>query len=295
MDPTTRHRVEDWQTLCIKITQFQKAMIDLAANCSLRRGICRHISNGVEAVRSDDCARLKDWILTFLSFTKEVITPPISPTGNKSNRGWNHELTASLLCPINLPATQETYWEIVDGNIIVTADQFPHFLYPHNHQYQPGDDLTAELLQGYLMIRTAKFIFISPGSALSAPGKSGSSRHGNAALAGITSVNARMVAYVAVQLHFALSSTPDWGQKNHSVFNYCRFYWNIVSVIEDDDKEGQAILEHYNYHLWGNKAGFTSNAGPETNAADANQVPAAPSDLDILRAQCASKRARREA
>lgn len=122
MDPATRHRVEDWQTLCIKITQFQKT-IDLAANRSLRCGICRHvcmpfyfmcssltglkISNGVEAVRSDDCARLKDRILTFLSFTKEVITPPISPTGNKSDRGWNHELTASLLCPINLPATQE--------------------------------------------------------------------------------------------------------------------------------------------------------------------------------------------
>lgn len=46
-----------------------------------------------------------------------------------------------------------TYQEIVDGNIIVTANQFPRFLYPHNHQYQPGDDLTAELLRGYLMIR----------------------------------------------------------------------------------------------------------------------------------------------
>ncbi|KAG9224501.1 hypothetical protein CCMSSC00406_0002348 [Pleurotus cornucopiae] len=113
--------------------------------------------------------------------------------------------------------------------------------------------------QGYLMIRAAKFILIGRSCATSEPGAS-TGRRGNAALAEINTITPRVIAYIAVQLHFALSSQSTWGLKDRALFDYHKFYWNIVSFFEEDESGGQDILEHYNYHLWGDKSGCSSSA-----------------------------------
>ncbi|KAJ8520622.1 hypothetical protein ONZ45_g2563 [Pleurotus djamor] len=47
-----------------------------------------------------------------------------------------------------------TFDDIKDGKISVNADQFPRFLYPYGHEMLGKSGLRAELLKGYLLIRS---------------------------------------------------------------------------------------------------------------------------------------------
>jgi hypothetical protein len=98
------------------------------------------------------------------------------PVKTKSNRGFNNKATALLLCPQSL--VQE-YWKdcdeyssgsllpaqltvlfryrahFLDGTIRITANKWPHFLYP-TRAYDPND-IDRGLLQGYLLVRVSYF------------------------------------------------------------------------------------------------------------------------------------------
>ncbi|KAF9494926.1 hypothetical protein BDN71DRAFT_1448326 [Pleurotus eryngii] len=262
-----RHQCEDWDVLCNKIPGFKESMMMLASKRTLRHDVACHLTNGIEAVCCDDCAALKERLPSFILFDpKETLDPPIAMSGNKGDQGFNHKVTGFLLCPITLPTTTETYNKILDGNIIVTAKQLPRFLYPldHNHDTQT---LLDGVFEGYLMVRAAKFILIGCSCATSAPGASTAWR-GNAALANITTVTPQIIAYVAVQLHFALSSQSTWGSKDKGHFNYHKFYWNIISFFDADPDAGKEIIGHYNYQLWGDKAGFSGSASQDANGGD---------------------------
>ena len=62
---------------------------------------------GMNAAHGDDTAGLKKTILSYLlSDTSKGLAPVISPT-NKSEHGWNHLVTAELLCPLAWEACEE--------------------------------------------------------------------------------------------------------------------------------------------------------------------------------------------
>ncbi|KAL6299792.1 hypothetical protein BKA93DRAFT_707185, partial [Sparassis latifolia] len=123
-----------------------------------------------------------------------------------------------------------TYANIKAGRIRVTADQWPRFVYPDGHVYNPEDE-EAGLLRGHLMVRSAKHLFTGPSSALQGPGWT-KGRSSNAKIIGMKKITPRAVAYVAVQVRFAISDVQDWTDTDRD-FDYKKFFWNIVEIFKD--------------------------------------------------------------
>ncbi|EPQ54114.1 hypothetical protein GLOTRDRAFT_26664, partial [Gloeophyllum trabeum ATCC 11539] len=108
--------------------------------------------------------------------------------------------------------------------------QFPRFLYPDGREYDKNN-LEDGLFGGHVMIRCAKHLLVGPASALRPTGyKKG--RAGNAKVMGVNSITPRIIAYIAVQVGFALSDVQEWNQLDHD-FNYQSFFWNILTLFED--------------------------------------------------------------
>ncbi|KAJ7793948.1 hypothetical protein B0H14DRAFT_2622324 [Mycena olivaceomarginata] len=115
-------------------------------------------------------------------------------------------------------------------------------MYPKGHMY---DDLDIEdkLLEGHLPIAAAKQIYQGPSAALQTPGyhrgKAGNAaRNGQERLGRATS---RTSAH----------SLGSWSADNGS-FSYQDFYWSIVDLFQGG--EGQAILDIFNYHVFGTQS-----------------------------------------
>ncbi|KZT30275.1 hypothetical protein NEOLEDRAFT_1055026, partial [Neolentinus lepideus HHB14362 ss-1] len=190
------------------------------------------------------------------------LNPPIPVKGvPKSLRGWNHEVTAALLTPVDLgyDLTLASFnANVKTGRESVTAMQLPRFLYPEGHEYRE-DDIEEGLFHGHLMIRvrpfvlllsltqlepsqSAKHLFVGPGSSLKGPGyKKG--RAGVAKIIGMNKITPRAIAYVACQVRFALSDVQEWNQTDRD-FDYTQFYWNIVSLFDND--ECAEVIRFYN-------------------------------------------------
>lgn len=114
---------------------------------------------------------MKSSLPTFILLdTKKTLDPAIATSGNKSDRGFYHPITAALLCPISLPATDEyvifsnpaqrvanvicrTFKNVQDGHIVLNAKQLPRFLYPNDRTDTSG--ISDRVFEGYLMIRVS--------------------------------------------------------------------------------------------------------------------------------------------
>ncbi|KAG6895032.1 hypothetical protein C0992_003454, partial [Termitomyces sp. T32_za158] len=276
--PEDRHLRESWKILKAIIPNFCEHMIDLHADKKTRNMVFSMINRARDDVRADDTSGLKIHAPSYLLKNKtDLICPPL-PKAEKALRGWGHPQCAAALCPVELSASDETYAMIEAGNIIVTADQLPRFLYPDGHVFDP-DNIYLNLLHGHYCFRVGKHIFQGPSSSLAEPGWS-RGRSGNAALIGITSMTPRSIAYIVVQARFAISSASQWGAWDKN-FDYSKFYWNIVDLFEDG--EGQDIIEAFNYQIFG----MSDPSAPSTSL-----TPAGPSYFDLLRQQRAAKRAR---
>ena len=87
----------------------------------------------------------------------------------KSDQEFYHPVTASLLCPIKYPKTDEfvlsffyscvvlkfyirTIQAIRAGTLAVTAQLLPSFLFPDGHVYD-ANDISHNVLRGHIMIR----------------------------------------------------------------------------------------------------------------------------------------------
>ncbi|KAJ7257351.1 hypothetical protein C8J57DRAFT_550447 [Mycena rebaudengoi] len=110
---------ESWKILKATIPKFAEDMIELGGNRKLRKAVSMEIQTGLKGARSDDTSTLKkdipEYLLPPVPRAPEgqpqpkaaVLDPPIPPNGSKACRGFNHPVTAKLLCPIGLPATAE--------------------------------------------------------------------------------------------------------------------------------------------------------------------------------------------
>ncbi|KIM89596.1 hypothetical protein PILCRDRAFT_60503 [Piloderma croceum F 1598] len=182
------------------------------------------VQKGASSARSDDTKTLKGAVLAWITPRGQPLNPPLFHNV-KSDRGFHHERTGALLCPCGLD------WSNVDGEMPVSGDQWPIFVY-QGYTYDPDDPWNG-LLWSTILVSGYKHIFTSPSSVEQEPK---ATRSGNARIHGMTRVTAASIAYIATQIRFALSSSPVFS-KTDTVTDSERFYNSILDFLEEPDEK----------------------------------------------------------
>ncbi|KAJ7198060.1 hypothetical protein C8J57DRAFT_1545726 [Mycena rebaudengoi] len=154
---------------------------------------------------------------------------------------------------------------------------------PDGHAYNENN-LDTGLLEGHTFRAAMKQIYQGPYAALQADGYN-RGKAGNAALNGISALTLRDVAYVAIQVRFALLSVQNWSTSDGD-FSHSDFYWNVIDSLSG---EGAEIIQQLNFLTVMCSAPTTPRNIPHRwNLRGDN-------DFDRLAAQHAAKHARKEA
>ncbi|KIN98941.1 hypothetical protein M404DRAFT_156486, partial [Pisolithus tinctorius Marx 270] len=208
------------------------------------------LNRGADGAKGDDTSTLKHVVISWLMERCPTLNPVLD-SHRKSSRGFNHEVTGRLLCPVDYdwdnPSVKAGIQEY-HPDYLVTAYSWPSFLY--KGKYDPKNP-TDGLFQGELLIRAFRCIFTSPSSA-NAPvdgdlhsckvrriNKTDRMRCDVAGLLQMRAVQPQAIAYIAVQLRFALSSCESWCIKDED-FDYEVFYQNIVDYFEQPGSSERA-------------------------------------------------------
>ncbi|KAF8834708.1 hypothetical protein BDN67DRAFT_914422 [Paxillus ammoniavirescens] len=192
------------------------------------------LQKGANGARADDTKGMKTAIVDWITPKGKSLNPHI-PCNVKSGRGFNHECTGALLCPAGFNwSNTETRTKLVNGQIQVTGDQWPVFLYA-NYTYDTEDPWNGLLCSG-LLVSAFKHIFTSPSSVDQEPK---ATRSGNARIHGMRSVTKTLIAYVATQqTRFALSSAQVFSRTD-LVTDSERFYGSIVELLDDPEEKDE--------------------------------------------------------
>ncbi|KAG1903121.1 uncharacterized protein F5891DRAFT_978157 [Suillus fuscotomentosus] len=180
------------------------------------------LNKGADSARGDDASSLKKTVASWLNESRPTPNPPISSV-DKSGRGFYHDATGELLCPVDFHWANPSHRtkegiRNYEPDFQVTAHSWPAFLYS-NGKYDP-DDPTKGLFKSAWLVRTFKHIFTSPSSAgeirpdeeeplgyqESSHKRSRTSgerrtRSNIATILGMRSVQPRAIAYSAVQFY----------------------------------------------------------------------------------------------
>ncbi|KIM71549.1 hypothetical protein PILCRDRAFT_82683, partial [Piloderma croceum F 1598] len=212
------------------------------------------LRKGSDMARGDDAGNLKLAVVVWVDEIFGPSQPPLKPT-SKDERGLENDNTGRLLCP------GEYKWDDAEirtlirqghADFLVTAQSWPIFLYA-GHKCNEAD-MEEGLFKSALLLKASYFItlpYISHFKNLAA------TRSHVASLIGLRKVTPRLIAYVAVQLRFALSSANTW----HVVdidFNHEEFYTAIVNYFEITPGP-VAAAEVANLLAWWNRC-VTTNA-----------------------------------
>ncbi|KAG5634421.1 hypothetical protein H0H81_002055, partial [Sphagnurus paluster] len=271
-----------WNVLCEMIPGFKNRMLELSGDHSARKAICREIRAGMKKVRSDDTNLLKHGILSFMLLGAPTDQPSPALDGKtRHNHGWNHPQTARLLCPAKYDPTPENLEKLHKGELACTAFTFPRFLFPDNYVFDP-EDILHLIFRGHILFRACRFIFNGPLTALLDPG-SQQGESGNAAIAGLTEMTPRMIAYAAVQVRFALSLQSSWSISD-GAFNYSDFFWVIVHLFGDTE-DSKTHLANFNREVFGSPQG--THSPPEATPVQDEGS----NDFELASRQRAKKRA----
>ncbi|KAG0691546.1 hypothetical protein DFH29DRAFT_1010795 [Suillus ampliporus] len=204
------------------------------------------IGKGASGARGDDTKSLKSATLDWISPKGAAIQPPLH-RNSKIDRGFNHKLTGSLLCPAGLDWNDaETRENLRSGEISVCGDQWPVFLYA-NYIYD-AEDPWCGLLRSRLLTCAYKHVFTSPSSVDKDPK---ATRSGNARLHGMNCVTTASIAYIATQVRFSLSSSSVFSQTDTSTDSET-FYHSLLNLFEDPDesKEVAELLIWWNCQVF---------------------------------------------
>ncbi|KAG1759765.1 hypothetical protein EDD22DRAFT_980929 [Suillus occidentalis] len=184
------------------------------------------IGKGASGARGDDTKSLKPAILDWLSQKGAAIQPPLH-RNSKIDRGFNHELTGSLLCPAGLDwHDAETRENLRSGEILVCGDQWPVFLDPW-----------CGLLRSPLADSVSGEIFSLRSTKTPKPRAPEMAR-----LHGMNCVTAASIAYIATQCSLELNTTTDSET----------FYHSLLDLFEDPDesKEVDELLTWWNRQVF---------------------------------------------
>ncbi|KAF8200969.1 hypothetical protein BJ912DRAFT_843657 [Pholiota molesta] len=209
------------------------------------------LQKGASSARSDDTKSLKSAIIDWLMPPGESLTPPL-PRNVKDNRGFNHEITGSLLCPAGVDWADREQVKIKQklrtGELTVSGDQWPIFLYK-SYEYDDSDPWQG-LLQSMILVKTFRHIFTSPSSV---DKEAKATRSGNARIHGMTRVTHASIAYAATQARFALSKAGVFTRSDF-VTDSERFYNSLLDLLEDPEEtaEVDALLAWWNRQVFPN-------------------------------------------
>ncbi|TEB31337.1 hypothetical protein FA13DRAFT_1754812 [Coprinellus micaceus] len=205
------------------------------------------ITKGVSSARSDDTKSLKSAVVDWITPKNQYLNPPIQ-RNVKTDRGFHHERTGELLCPVNLNWKDEKIRrDLETGKIIPSGDLWPRFLY-QDHQYNPTDPWKG-LLRSALLVKAYKHVFTSPSSAYGDEVKA--TRSSNARIHGMTSVTPASLAYVATQVRFALSSSATFSRTD-TITDSEYFYNLIIDLLEEESEalEVAELLQWWNQQIF---------------------------------------------
>ncbi|KAN0091394.1 hypothetical protein V8E55_004960 [Tylopilus felleus] len=307
-DPATATQEQNHLHCCYKelvrwVPSIQRLLGSQADEFELRDAY-KELNDGADGARGDDTASLK-------------IAPPPKPLfkpKTKAGHGFYHEVTGELLCPTEYNWNDKVTKRRIRNlhtSCLVTAYNWPGFLYKDG-VYDPNDRQKG-LFKGKLLMQAFKHIFTSPSSTsphemiLEDNGDSGDGDEGAmllddgdseppskrfkptdggrtrshvAALLGMRSVQPRAIAYIAVQLRFALSNCRTW-RTHDGNFDHQQFYDNIVNWFERP-RDSNAKVRVDEVLLWWNRNVF----GPENAMVYCPQPVEGTSAAATLMEQC---------
>ncbi|TEB22934.1 hypothetical protein FA13DRAFT_1640577 [Coprinellus micaceus] len=190
------------------------------------------LTKGVNSARSDDTKSMKSAIVDWITPPRQVLQPPI-PRNIKTDRGFHHERTGELLCPVNLDWNDtKIRRDLKSGQLSPAGDLWPRFLY-RGFEYNSKDPWEG-LLRSSLLVMAYKHVFTSPSSVTG--GASKATRSSNARIHGMEQVTIPSIAYIATQVRFALSSQAVFSRTD--LITDSEFFYNlIIELLEDPDEE----------------------------------------------------------
>ncbi|KAG2059466.1 hypothetical protein BDR06DRAFT_979970 [Suillus hirtellus] len=216
---------------------FQELLKSVAGleECLMQSGedevdiVAELLTKGASGARGDDTKSLKGSVLDWITPKGQNLVPPLA-RNVKVHCSFHHEWTGALLCPAGLDwSNSETKAKLQSGEIIVTGDQWPLFLYA-NYHYDPEDPWNGLFWSALLAYR---HIFTSPSSVDKEPK---ATRSGNARIHRMTQVMLPSITYIAMQIQFALTSSPVFSHTD-MVTDSERFYNSILEIFEDLDEK----------------------------------------------------------
>ncbi|KAG0694655.1 hypothetical protein DFH29DRAFT_985192 [Suillus ampliporus] len=183
--------------------------------------IAELLTKGASGAWGDDTKSLKGSVLDWITPKGQNLIPPLA-RNVKIDCGFHHERTGALLCPAGLDwSNSETKTKLQSGEIVVTRDQWPLFLYADYHY--DSEDPWNGLFRSALLVSAYKHIFTSPSSVDREPKAT-------------CSVTLPSIAYIATQVRFSLTSSPVFLHTD-TVTDSERFYNSILDVFEDLDEK----------------------------------------------------------
>ncbi|KAG2737853.1 hypothetical protein P692DRAFT_201732442, partial [Suillus brevipes Sb2] len=228
---------------CPSVRTFMQS----SAECSEVAAMCNKLNRSADAARGDDTTSLKFAVVSWLMQTSPTPNPVI-PHRDKSCRGFHHDTTGKLLCPVDYdwgdPAIREAIRNY-HPDYRVTSYSWPSYLY-RDGRYDPKNP-TNGLFKGELLVKAVKHIFTSPSSAENTvvffPTHNFSKRQRTAG-----------ERRTRCDLRFALSSAGSWRILDDD-FDQEQFYHNIVDYFEVCPSR-EATKEVDNLLLWWNQQVF---------------------------------------
>ncbi|KAH9930787.1 hypothetical protein B0H21DRAFT_699948 [Amylocystis lapponica] len=221
------------------------------------------IQHGMDGARADDTKGLKEPMIDWITPMGGQLNPAIK-RNKKAERGFQHDVTGALLCPVELNNDElsATIVGLRIGELTVAADSWPRFMYCDN-AYDPENPWKG-LLRGKLLVTAFKHIFTSPTSV---DDGSRATRAGNARIHGMTSVTPGSIAYVATQVHFALSSAEVFSRSD-TAMNSAGFYDVLLELLtdEEDKEEIDALFAWWNRQVFPNSSAVQARVPTATSA-----------------------------
>ncbi|KAJ7692016.1 hypothetical protein B0H16DRAFT_1752117 [Mycena metata] len=221
---------ESWTIFHQKVPGFHSLMLANHANLDVIHSISRKINTGMEGARSDDTGTLKPRIL---GWTAEDLAPDakitIMTSASKATRAADPAVFALLLPLEHKAEFPDPLAAFQSGDFEITGRKYPCFLFPFG---QPNDETALDtILEGPIMLRCSKALLMGPSSALQGDGFH-QGKPGNASLIGLKMFTKRVIAYIACQVRFNLSSLQNWNRIDGE-FDYEEFFWLIVKLFDD--------------------------------------------------------------
>ncbi|KAG1717552.1 hypothetical protein EDB19DRAFT_1922582 [Suillus lakei] len=284
-DPDENRRYRSFKKLMIWCPSARKLLRSSAEHEVLAFAYSK-LNESSDGARGDDSAGLKCAVADWLMEGTPAPNPAIHKR-DKSGRGFYHDVTGRLMCPVDYDWSNPTVRASIRDyhpDFHITACSWPSFLYKDGC-YDPQNP-TKDLFKGELLVKAFKRVFTSPSStdeeqpvdsvARSTPRRNSGERRTRrdvSTLLNMRSIQPRAIAYVSVQLRFALLSSGSWRIIDDE-FNNQEFYDNIVDYLElpptpEAAKEVDDLLLWWNQGVFGRK--YVSDYRPQ----QANQMSVA--------------------